>query len=83
MSPGLLLPMASTTQVAALALPASVLVEVGQLHRATGIESIRRTTRGGLALDHGFLRIAPACCAVGVRPGRARRVRLVPGGATA
>lgn len=66
---GLLLPAASTTQVAALSLLVSVLVEVSQLHHAPWIDSIRRTTLGALALGHGFLWSDLACYAVGVGLG--------------
>ena len=63
---GLLMPRASTRRVAALALAASMLVEVGQLYHAPWIDSIRSTTLGGLALGHGFLWSDLACYAVGV-----------------
>ena len=66
---GLLLPRASTKHVAALALVVSLAVEVSQLYHAPWIDSIRRTTLGGLALGHGFLWSDLACYAVGVGLG--------------
>ena len=66
---GLLLPKASTRHVAALALVVSLLVEVSQRYHAPWIDSIRRTTLGGLALGHGFLWGDLACYAVGVGLG--------------
>ncbi len=66
---GLLLPRASTTNVAALALLASVLVEVSQLYHSPWIDSIRRTTPGALLLGHGFLWSDLLCYAVGVGLG--------------
>ncbi|APW63863.1 DUF2809 domain-containing protein [Paludisphaera borealis] len=66
---GLLLPRASTWRVAALAMSFSVMIEVSQLYHAPWIDSIRRTTLGGLVLGHGFLWSDLACYAVGVGIG--------------
>jgi hypothetical protein len=66
---GLLLPRASTWRVALLAMSLSVLVEVGQLYHAPWIDSIRRTTVGGLILGYGFLWSDLACYAAGVGLG--------------
>lgn len=66
---GLLLPRASTGRVAGLALGVSLLVEVGQLYHAPWIDSIRRTTLGGLILGYDFAWSDPACYAGGVGLG--------------
>ena len=66
---GLLLPRASTGRVALLAMSLSVLVEVGQLCHAPSIDSIRRTTLGGLALGYDFVWSDLACYAAGVGLG--------------
>jgi hypothetical protein len=66
---GLLLPTASTGRVALLALAFSVLIEVSQLYHAPWIDSIRRTTLGGLVLGFDFVRSDLACYAVGVGLG--------------
>jgi hypothetical protein len=66
---GLLLPGASTRRVAALAMSFSVAIEVGQLYKAPWIDSIRRTTLGGLILGYDFVRSDLACYAVGVALG--------------
>jgi len=66
---GLLLPKAPTWRVAALALLVSLLVEVSQLSKAPWLESIRRTTVGGLVLGHDFVWSDLACYAVGVGLG--------------
>ena len=66
---GLLLPRASTGRVALLAMSLSVLVEAGQLYHAPWIDSIRRTTVGGLALGYDFVWSDLACYAVGVALG--------------
>jgi hypothetical protein len=63
---GLLLPRASTLRVALLAISFSIVVEVSQLYHAPWIDSIRRTTLGGLALGYGFVWSDLACYAVGV-----------------
>jgi hypothetical protein len=63
---GLLLPRASTWRAALLALSLSVLVEVGQSYKAPWIDSIRRTTPGGLILGYDFVWSDLACYAVGV-----------------
>jgi hypothetical protein len=47
----------------------SVLVEVSQLYKAPWIDSIRRTTIGGLVLGHGFVWSDLACYAVGTGLG--------------
>lgn len=66
---GLLLPRASTWRVALLAMSFSAAIEVSQLYHAPWIDSIRRTTVGGLALGYGFLWGDMACYAVGVGTG--------------
>jgi hypothetical protein len=66
---GLLLPRASTRRVAVLAMSLSVLVEVGQLYHAPWIDSIRRTTVGGLALGFDFVWSDLACYSLGVALG--------------
>ena len=66
---GLAMPTAPTRRVAILAMTSSVLVEVGQLYHAPWIDSIRRTTLGGLALGHGFLWSDLACYVVGIGMG--------------
>ena len=66
---GLLLPRASTWRVALLAMSLSVLVEVGQLYHAPWIDSIRRTTVGGLILGYDFVWSDLACYAAGVGLG--------------
>jgi hypothetical protein len=66
---GLTLPRASTWVVAVLAMSFSVAIEVSQLYHAPWIDSIRRTTLGGLALGYGFLWGDLACYAVGVGLG--------------
>jgi hypothetical protein len=63
---GLLLPRASTGRVALLAMSLSVLVEVGQLYHAPWIDTIRRTTLGGLVLGYDFVWSDLACYAFGV-----------------
>jgi hypothetical protein len=47
----------------------SVLVEVGQLYHAPWIDSIRRTTLGGLMLGFDFVSSDLACYTVGVMMG--------------
>jgi Protein of unknown function (DUF2809) len=66
---GLLLPTASTGRVALLALAFSIVIEVSQLYHARWIDSIRRTTIGGLALGFDFVWSDLACYAVGVGLG--------------
>jgi hypothetical protein len=66
---GLLLPWASTGRVALLAMSFSVLVEVSQLYKAPWLDSIRRTTLGGLVLGFDFVWSDLACYAVGVMMG--------------
>jgi hypothetical protein len=66
---GLLLPRASTWRVALLAISLSVLVEAGQLYHAPWIDSIRRTTVGGLALGFDFVWSDLACYDGGVALG--------------
>ena len=66
---GLLLPRASTRRIAALALSFSIAIEVSQLYHAPWIDSIRRTTLGGLVLGYGFVWGDLACYAVGVGLG--------------
>lgn len=69
LSIGLLLPRAFTERVALLAMSLSVLVEAGQLYHAPWIDSIRRTTVGGLVLGYDFVWSDLACYAVGVALG--------------
>ena len=66
---GLVLPRASTRRVAVLALLVSLAVEVGQLYHAPWIDSIRRTTLGGLVLGYDFVWSDLACYAAGVGVG--------------
>ena len=66
---GLLLPRASTWAVAVVAMSFSVLIEVGQLYHAPWIDSIRRTTLGGLILGFGFLWSDLTCYVLGVGLG--------------
>jgi hypothetical protein len=47
----------------------SFLIVVGQFYHALGIDSIRRTTLGGLVLRHGFLWSVMACYCAGVGLG--------------
>ena len=74
---GLLLPRASTWAVASLAMAFSSLVEVGQLYHAPWIDSIRRTTLGGLVLGFDFMWSDLACYAAGVGLGLVIE-RIVP-----
>ena len=66
---GLLARRASTWAVAVLAMSFSAVIEVSQLYHAPWIDSVRRTTLGGLALGYGFLWGDLACYAVGVGLG--------------
>lgn len=66
---GLLLPRASTWRVALLAMSFSATIEVSQLYHAPWIDSIRRTTVGGLVLSYGCLWSDLACYTVGVGTG--------------
>ena len=66
---GLLLPRASTWAIALLALSFSVLVEISQLYHAPWIDSIRRTTLGGLVLGFDFVWSDLACYAAGIGIG--------------
>jgi hypothetical protein len=66
---GLVLPRMPTARVAAIALGLSVLVELSQLYHAPWIDSVRRTTLGGLILGFGFLWSDLACYAAGVGLG--------------
>ena len=66
---GLLLPRTSTGRVALLALSFSILIEISQLYHAPWIDSIRRTTWGGLILGYDFVWSDLACYAVGVGLG--------------
>lgn len=66
---GLVLPRFSTWAVALMAMSMSVLVETSQLYKAPWIDSIRRTTLGGLVLGHDFVWSDLACYAVGVGLG--------------
>ena len=73
---GLLLPRASTWRIAALAMSFSVLIEVSQLYHAPWIDSIRRTTLGGLVFGQGFLWSDLACYVAGVGIGVLAEVAL-------
>ena len=66
---GLLLPRASSRTIALLAMAFSVSIELSQLYHASWIDSIRRTTLGGLILGFGFLWSDLACYAAGVGLG--------------
>jgi hypothetical protein len=69
---GLILPRFSTWRVAVLALLFSLLIEVSQLYHALWIDSIRRTTLGGLVLGFDFVPSDLACYSVGVGVGKIR-----------
>ena len=81
---GLFLPRTSTVRVALLALSFSMLIEVSQLYHAPWIDSIRRTTLGGLILGYDFVWSDLACYAVGVGLGvvveTIGKARTRPGG---
>ncbi len=66
---GLLLPRASMSTIAALAMSFSAAIEVSQLSHGRWIDSIRATTLGGLVLGHGFLWSDLACYALGIGIG--------------
>jgi hypothetical protein len=66
---GLLLPGASTRRIVVLAMSFSVLIEASQLYKAPWLDSIRRTTLGGLILGYDFVWSDLACYAVGVALG--------------
>ncbi|MBA3314179.1 MAG: DUF2809 domain-containing protein [Planctomycetota bacterium] len=66
---GLLLPTASTRRVAALAMIASLVVEISQLYKARWIDAIRRTKLGGLMLGFDFVWSDLLCYAAGVGLG--------------
>lgn len=66
---GLLSPRASTWWVALLAMSFSAAIEVSQLYHAPWIDSIRRTTLGGLTLGYEFLWSDLVWYAVGVGTG--------------
>jgi hypothetical protein len=66
---GVLLPRAPTRMVALMAMAFSVAVELSQLYHAPWIDSVRRTTLGGLILGFGFLWSDLACYALGVGLG--------------
>jgi Na+/H+-dicarboxylate symporter len=76
---GLVLPRASTLQVATLALSFSALIEISQLYHASWIDAIRQTTPGSLVLGHGFLWSDLACYVLGVTLGVIVEAML-PGG---
>lgn len=69
LSIGLLLPRTSTGRVALLALSFSIFIEISQLYHAPWIDSVRRTTMGGLILGYDFVWSDLACYAVGVGLG--------------
>ncbi len=54
---------------AAISLALAFLVEVSQLYHAPWIDSIRRTTLGGLVLGFGFLWTDLVCYTVGIATG--------------
>ena len=66
---GLVLPRATTRAVAMVAMAFAVAIELSQLYHAPWIDSIRRTTLGGLILGFGFLWSDLACYALGVGMG--------------
>ena len=66
---GLVFPRASTWRVALLAFSFSILIEAGQLYHAPWIDSIRRTTLGGLVLGFDFVWSDLDCYSVGVGLG--------------
>ncbi len=66
---GLILPRVATARVAVAALIVSMMVEVSQLYHAPWIDSIRRTSLGGLVLGFGFLWSDLVCYTVGVGLG--------------
>ena len=66
---GLLLPMWSTLNVAALALLFSCAIEVSQLYQAPWVNQIRHTLMGGLILGYGFLWSDLICYTIGVGLG--------------
>ncbi len=66
---GLVLPRASTRTVALLAMSLSVAVEISQLYHTPWIDSVRRTTLGGLILGFGFLWSDLVCYSAGVGMG--------------
>ena len=66
---GLVWSRASTGRVAAMALGVCLGVELSQLYHAAWIDSVRRTTVGGLVLGFGFLWSDLVCYAVGVGAG--------------
>ena len=57
---------ADTRSLAIAAMTIAIVVESSQLYHAAWIDSIRRTTLGGLALGSGFLWSDLACYAFGV-----------------
>ena len=61
--------LALRVRVAILAMSLSVAAEVGQLYHAPWIDSIRRTTLGGLILGFDFVWSDLACYAAGVGLG--------------
>ena len=76
---GLLLPKARTGRVALLAISFATLIEVGQLYHAPWIDSIRRTTLGGLILGFDFVWSDLACYAAGVGLGIVIELTALPG----
>ena len=66
---GLALPRASTWAVALLVMSFSVLVEVSQLYKVPWLDSIRRTTIGGLILGFDFVWSDLVCYTAGVGLG--------------
>lgn len=76
---GLIVTRASTWTVALLAMAFSVIIEVGQLYHAPWIDSIRRTTLGGLILGFDFVWSDLACYAAGVGLGIVIELTALPG----
>lgn len=66
---GALSPRARMSRRAAIALAVSYGVEISQLYHAPWIDSLRRSTLGGLTLGVGFLWSDLVCYTVGVAAG--------------
>jgi len=62
---------------AVISLSVAVLVEISQLYHAPWIDSIRRTTLGGLVLGFGFLWTDLVCYLVGVMIGVVAELTVV------
>jgi Protein of unknown function (DUF2809) len=66
---GLVMPRATTTRVAVLALVFSAIIEVSQLYHAPWIDAIRQTRLGGLVLGFDFVWSDLVCYSGGVGIG--------------